>query len=59
MKGDAALMYAQASSPSEDTWETEEQGSYDVTALHQEYRERLYSERALALMSARADRAED
>lgn len=56
MKNDAALLYAQALSA--DRWETEERGSYDVDTLHQEYRERLFSEKAVALMNARSESSE-
>jgi len=55
MKNDAALLYAQASTA--DKWETEEHSSYDVETLHQEYRERLLSAKAVALMNARSDKS--
>jgi hypothetical protein len=53
MKNDAALMYAEAVVA--DKWETDERGSYDVDTLRQEYRERLYSEKAVAMLKARSD----
>ena len=55
MKNDAALLYAQATVV--DSWETEERGSYDVDTLHQEYREKLYSEKAISLLSSRSDQS--
>lgn len=57
MKNDAALMYAQAVIA--DNWETEERGSYDVDTLRREYREMLFSEKALSLMNARSDQSEE
>jgi hypothetical protein len=51
VKNEAALLYAQSAIA--DKWETEERGSYDVETLHQEYRERLFSAKAVALMNER------
>lgn len=48
MRNDAALLYAAATMA--DEWESEQRESYDVNALHQEYQERLYSEKAIALL---------
>jgi hypothetical protein len=48
MENEAALLYAQSAKVED--WVTEERGSYDVDALHQEYRESLFSEKAVALL---------
>ncbi len=55
MGNDAALLYAKAATA--DKWETEERGSYDVDTLHQEYQQRLFSEKAVALMNAHSGKA--
>jgi hypothetical protein len=54
MENDVALMYAQAANTLGSDWETEDRGSYDVDALHAEYRSRLYSDRATELIASRS-----
>ena len=55
MGNDAVLLYAKGAIT--EKWESEERGSYDVDALHQEYRQRLYSEKAFALMNVCSEKS--
>ena len=57
MENEAALLYAKSAAA--ENWETEERGSYDVDTLHQEYRDRLLSDKAVALMNERIKRFEE
>lgn len=57
MKNEAALLYTQSALA--DKWETEERGSYDVDTLHREYRERLFSAKAVDLMNQQQKRLEE
>lgn len=50
MEKEAAFLYAKSCAT--DEWENEEHTSYDVDTLHREYRERLFSDKAVALMAA-------
>ena len=47
MTKDPAIIYAKLQSP--DGWEREEKQSYDAQKLADEYRDRLYSEKAKRL----------
>jgi hypothetical protein len=49
MKNEAAFLLAESGSV--DSWEQEEKSSYDAAALDTEYRDRLYSEKGLALLN--------
>jgi hypothetical protein len=56
MKDDTALMYARLSQY--DSWEQQEEKSYDIKELREEYRNRLYSEDGLRMIEE-ARRPED
>lgn len=51
MEKEPAFLYAQSCAT--DEWENEVHSSYDVDTLHKEYRERLFTEKAIALIDAR------
>jgi len=48
MKNEAAFLFAESGRV--DAWDQEEKLSYDAAVLDTEYRDRLYSEKALALL---------
>ena len=48
MKNEAAFLFAESGRV--DAWDQEEKSSYDAAVLDTEYRDRLYSEKGLALL---------
>jgi hypothetical protein len=50
MKNEAAFLFAESGRV--DAWDQEEKSSYDAAALDTEYRDRLYSEKGLALLES-------
>ena len=50
MTKEPAIIYAKLQSP--ESWEREEKQSYDAQKLADEYRDRLYSEKAKTLLLA-------
>jgi hypothetical protein len=50
MKNEAAFLFAESGRV--DAWDQEEKASYDAAVLDTEYRDRLYSEKGLALLDS-------
>lgn len=50
MKNEAVFLFAESTRV--DTWDEEEKSSYDAFVLDTEYRDRLYSEKGLALLDS-------
>ena len=50
MKNEAAFLFAESGRV--DAWDQEEKSSYDAAVLDTEYRDRLYSEKGLALLES-------
>jgi hypothetical protein len=48
MKNEASFLFAESGRV--DAWDQEEKSSYDAAVLDTEYRDRLYSEKGLALL---------
>lgn len=57
MAKDAAIIYAKLQNP--DGWEREEKSSYDAQKLTEEYRERLYSEKAKKLFLGKPEKGSE
>ncbi len=54
MKNEAAFLFAESGRV--DAWDQEEKSSYDAAVLDSEYRDRLYSEKGLALLESLEER---